>query len=260
MALFQCVVVDEAHGIKGEVLQKLLNEYGGHIAYRYGVTGTLPKAEVDQMAIRVTIGDTLYSIRSDFLIEQEFLSKLDIEPYQTQESADLPDWSAEKAYLEKHDERTEYIANLIIEKCNEYGNTLILVNNIKTGRKLVKLIPNAVYLDGAASKEDRWAQYDRYETENNIITIATVGIAAVGISIDRIFCLITVDMGKSFIRSIQAIGRGLRRSKDKDYVRVVDISSSLKFAKRHLNERLKYFKEAGYPTHKTQKINLINLF
>jgi hypothetical protein len=46
---------------------------------------------------------------------------------------------------------------------------------------------------------------------------------------------------------IQSIGRGIRKAKDKDFVQIWDLTSSCKFAKRHLTHRKKFYKEANYP-------------
>jgi len=69
--------------------------------------------------------------------------------------------------------------------------------------------------------------------------------------------LITIDIGKSFIRVIQAIGRGLRKAEDKDSVIVTDICSDLKYSKKHLAQRVHYYKDAQYP-HKKHKVNYSN--
>ena len=65
-----------------------------------------------------------------------------------------------------------------------------------------------------------------------------------------------VDAGKSFIRIIQAIGRGLRGADDKDFVHVLDIASNMKYSKRHTKERIQYYREANYP-YKKQIINYV---
>jgi CRISPR/Cas system-associated endoribonuclease Cas2 len=56
-----------------------------------------------------------------------------------------------------------------------------------------------------------------------------------------------LESGKSFVRVIQSIGRGLRMAKDKDFVTIYDICSDCKFSKRHLGARKTFYKEAGYP-------------
>jgi len=89
------------------------------------------------------------------------------------------------------------------------------------------------------------------------VVIATVNIASTGLNIKRIFNLMFIDVGKSFIRVIQSIGRGLRKAPDKDYVDVTDICTDLKYGKRHVRERIKFYTEAKYP-HKKRKINYTN--
>jgi superfamily II DNA or RNA helicase len=70
---------------------------------------------------------------------------------------------------------------------------------------------------------------------------------AVGINMPRIFNLILIDPGKSFVRVIQSIGRGLRKASDKDSVQIYDLTSDCKFSKRHLTQRKAFYKEAQYP-------------
>jgi superfamily II DNA or RNA helicase len=103
--------------------------------------------------------------------------------------------------------------------------------------------------------EDRQEEYDEVATEQNKVLIATYGVAAVGINLPRIFNLVLVEPGKSFVRVIQSIGRGIRRAKDKDHVQIWDITSSCKFSKRHLTERKKFYKEAKYP-YTIEKVNI----
>ena len=94
---------------------------------------------------------------------------------------------------------------------------------------------------------DRKETYDEINEATNSITIATYGVAAVGINIPRIFNLVLVEPGKSFVRVIQSIGRGIRKAQDKDSVQIWDVTSSAKFSKRHLTQRKKFYKEAQYP-------------
>jgi superfamily II DNA or RNA helicase len=123
----------------------------------------------------------------------------------------------------------------------------VLVNRIDTGNKLIKKLPDAVFISGAVKLDDRKEEYDEIKTSNDKIIVATYGVAAVGINIPRIFNLVLIEPGKSFVRVIQSIGRGIRKAEDKDFVQIWDITSTCKYAKRHLTERKKYYKEAKYP-------------
>jgi superfamily II DNA or RNA helicase len=56
-----------------------------------------------------------------------------------------------------------------------------------------------------------------------------------------------IEPGKSFVRVIQSIGRGIRKAEDKDYVAVYDITSDLKYSKRHLTKRKAFYGEKEFP-------------
>lgn len=281
---FQVAIVDECHGLKGNVLTKLMNEYGKSIPYRYGVTGTLPKEEADAYAVKISVGLVQYTIPAHLLIHEGTLSDIQINVIQHEfdlhsqfrdyleedeqicpvtgkvlpkltyskfKDGYFPDWSSEKAFLQRDPDRLEWIADFIDEKRSQAkGNTLCLVNGIKFGKKLSQKVEGSYFLYGDDDAKDRQAIYDLFQTEDNITVIATVNIASTGLDIPRIFNLIYIDVGKSFIRVIQAIGRGLRTAHDKDFINVYDICSDLKYSKSHLRERIKYYKEAKYPYNK----------
>lgn len=250
MADFQCLIWDECHGIKSTVAQKIINEAGANIPFRFGVTGTFPKPDADRMSLLSSIGPILKTIPAAWLIENGYLSKVEIQPIELNEmyiDEEFPDYASEKAFLSKSTARMEVIADIIISIAAQHGNTLILVNSIPFGEKLARLIKGAVFLYGDSPKDLRKEHYDMFEQHDDLIVIASAGIASTGISIDRVFALGFVDAGKSFIKSIQSVGRGLRRAHDKDSVFVFDIFSKLKWAKKHHKDRLKHFKEAQYP-------------
>ena len=127
------------------------------------------------------------------------------------------------------------------------GNTLILVDRIKTGELLQEAVPDSTFVSGATKADDRKETYDEVRESEGKVIIATYGVASVGINLPRIFNLVLLEPGKSFVRVIQSIGRGIRKAKDKDFVQVWDICSTAKFSKRHLTERKKFYREAEYP-------------
>ena len=259
MSLFQMFIIDEAHGVKGNVIYDLITNHGKEIPFRFGVTGTFPKPIADQMSLISTIGNIHKEIPVKWLIDNGYLAKIEIEPLMIEtknDEDDFPDYAAEKSYISKNIKRLDVLADLIITKCEKYGNTLVLVNSVDAGEKLQSMIQNSVFLYGDNDKKERKSQYDQYAEKNDVITIATFGIASTGISIDRIFCLILVDSGKSYIRAIQSIGRGTRLAEDKNSVHVVDVFANLKWSKKHFRERKKYYLEAEYPINEVVKIKV----
>ena len=71
---------------------------------------------------------------------------------------------------------------------------------------------------------------------------------------DAIFNLVLLEPGKSFVRVIQSIGRGVRKAADKDHVEIWDVASTAKYSKKHLTERKKFYAEANYP-YTIEKVN-----
>jgi superfamily II DNA or RNA helicase len=121
------------------------------------------------------------------------------------------------------------------------------VNRIQTGEILHEMIPDAVFIRGATKLSERKEHYDEVHESEGKVIIATYGVAAVGINIPRIFNLFLIEPGKSFVRVIQSIGRGIRKAKDKDFVQIWDVCATTKYSKKHLTERKKYYKEQNYP-------------
>ena len=107
--------------------------------------------------------------------------------------------------------------------------------------------PFSILLSGEIKTKTRKEDYDDFKTSDSKISIATYGVAAVGLNIPRIFNLVMIEPGKSFTRVIQSIGRGIRKASDKDFVQIWDLTSTCKYAKSHLTERKKFYKDAKYP-------------
>jgi len=268
---FHVVVVDECHGLKGPVLNDILNKHGRNIKYRFGLTGTLPKATTDRMSVRVSVGNVMYEIPAHQLIEEEYLSDMRVDIFQLQENfeeeykehklhnrdSDLtysqfkesyfPDWNSEKSHLQTYEERLDWIKHFIETKRDaKKGNVFCLINGINFGKKLSSLVDHSVFVYGADKQKVRKKIYDLFEKNDNLVVIASIQIASTGLNIPRIFNLMFIDVGKSFVRVIQSIGRGLRKADDKSFVWVSDICSDLKYSKRHLTQRIGYYKEAKY--------------
>ncbi len=241
-----CVIIDEVHQAKAEVLKKLLSMNFANAPIRWGLTGTIPKEQIEFQSILATIGPVVNRISAHTLQEAGVLSTCHVNVVQTLDVREFRSYQEELKYLVTDDERMTYVSNLC-SKIKESGNTLILVNRIETGKFIIDHIPGAVFVSGELKLDERKEEYDEIRTSTNKVIVATYGVAAVGLNIPRIFNLVLLEPGKSFVRVIQSIGRGIRKAEDKDFVQIWDVTSSTKYAKRHLTERKKFYKEAKYP-------------
>ena len=241
-----CVIVDEVHQAKADVLKDLLTSVFANVPIRWGLTGTIPKADYEFASLRSSLGEVINRLAAKELQDIGVLSKCHVNIVQTQETSEYTSYQSELKFLLEDKERTEFLANLI-KDISKTGNTLVLTSRIANGNKLQELIPDAEFVQGEMKTNDRKTAYKEINDATNSITIATYGVAAVGINIPRIFNLVLLEPGKSFVRVIQSIGRGVRVAKDKDFVQIWDVTSRCKFSKRHLTERKKYYKDAEYP-------------
>ncbi len=240
------VIIDEVHQAKADVLTKLLTQNFKNCAIRWGLTGTVPKEKWEFQSILASIGPVINQVSAYDLQQKDVLAQLDIQILQTNDVQVFRSYQEEYTWLVTDENRLDWISDKI-NSISESGNTLVLVNRIDTGNKLLKNLNDAVFISGAVKLEDRKEEYDEIKTSDGKIIVATYGVAAVGINIPRIFNLVLIEPGKSFVRVIQSIGRGIRKAEDKDFVQIWDITSTCKYAKRHLTERKKYYKEAKYP-------------
>ena len=242
----QTIMVDEVHMAKAEVLKNLLTRNLAHAPIRWGLTGTIPKAEHEFQSIKASLGEVVNHVAAHELQSAGVLSNCHINIVQTAEWKEFGSYADELKYLVTDDLRLSYICSTI-EEIAKTGNTLVLVGRIESGKSMVDKIPDSVFISGEVKTKDRKTEYDEVKTVDNKIIVATYGVAAVGINIPRIFNLVLVEPGKSFVRVIQSIGRGIRKADDKDFVQVWDITAASKYAKRHLTERKRFYKEAKYP-------------
>jgi superfamily II DNA or RNA helicase len=214
------------------------------VPIRWAVTGTIPKEEYEWRALQVCVGKVINNITAAELQNRGVLADCNVNILQLVDYAEFRDYQSELRYLLENEDRLQHIAKHINQLT---GNTLVLIDRVDPGRKLAELIDNAVFLSGATKVKDRREQYVEVNFSDDKTLVATYGIAAVGINIVKLHNLVLIEPGKSFVRVIQSIGRGLRRGFDKDHVEIWDITSTCKFSKRHLTKRKQFYSDAQYP-------------
>jgi len=242
----QTVMVDEVHMAKADVLKRLLTQNMSNAPIRWGLTGTVPKEDIEFQNIRASLGDVVHRVSAHELQEKGVLSNCHVNIIQTAEWKEFGSYPEELKFLVTDVDRMTWVSRLV-HGIAESGNTLVLVDRIESGKFIVNEIPDSVFISGEVKTKDRKEEYDEVKTADKKIIVATYGVAAVGINIPRIFNMVLLESGKSFTRVIQSIGRGIRKAEDKDFVQIWDLTASTKYAKKHLTERKRFYKEAKYP-------------
>lgn len=251
------IFLDEVH-IFGEVMEQCVRTYGGHFPIRIGLTGTLTK-EDKYKAERIKCnlgGDTLSVVAPKELIEKGYASipKIRMVRVHHKEVNDLMfelmssrelEWGAEQAYLTDNKDRTEtiakYLEDIILDKTT---NTLVLCP-AALGLHLGEYMGEYMITEKTPDTE-RSRLFSEFDSKQDAFQLASYGTSSTGISKDRIFRIVLIDVGKNRTRVLQSIGRGLRLDGVKDEVEVVDVYSDTPFSMRHKKERKSLYKKENF--------------
>lgn len=237
------LVVDECHRIKhSNKISSLISKI--KTTNRYGFTGTLPEDIFDRWSIIGKLGPVIYEKSSYELRKENYLSNVEIKVIELHYNEVVPritdnDYRDELDFLYQHYGRNKIITQLA-KKIN--NNTLILVNHIQHGEILYNYISSncdkkVYFIRGSVEVEERDRIKVIMEENNNIICIAISAIFSTGVNIKNIHNIMFVSGGKSFIRTVQSIGRGLRLHKDKSKLIIIDFCDMLKYGSRHGSKR-----------------------
>lgn len=255
--LFDAVIVDEVQSAKANVLSNILDMMK-NTTWRFGLTGSMPPNRADKYTVLSKIGPVRYIKKSKSLQDEGYISKVYIKmiglmwkrPKKDYENEDYPQ---ERNWLEQNSSRNKFIGNLVHARFSrkKEENTLILVEKIEHGKTLQDIISKLGYetyfVHGSMNLADREDIRELAEEKNNICIVATYGTFSTGINIKRIHSIIFAMPGKGEVRTVQSIGRGLRKTDKKDSLILFDIFDDTVFSKKHMKQRQQIYKEQGFP-------------
>lgn len=236
------LIVDECHKIKPDnKISKIISKIKTH--NRYGFTGTLPEDQIDKWSVLGKFGPIIYEKTSFDLRVEDFLVNVEVKILDIQYK-DIPAKISENNYKnELHFIYNNSFRNSIIKGiCNKLNNnTLVLVNHIEHGEVLFDELSNAdkrvYFIRGEVDVKDREEIKKIMEESNDIICIAISAIFSTGVNIKNLHNIIFAAGGKSFIRTVQSIGRGLRKHSTKEKLIIIDLADNLQYGRSHSIKR-----------------------
>jgi len=160
----QTVIIDEVHMAKADVLKRLLTGPFAHCGIRWGLTGTVPKADYEFMGLKCSIGEVANRIQASTLQDKGVLANCHVNVLQTQDHPQFKTYAEELKWLTTDTTRMTWVANTIKDIATS-GNTLILVDRISAGEMLEKKIKDSVFVSGSTKNMDRKEQYDEISTQ-----------------------------------------------------------------------------------------------
>ncbi len=243
------VVADECHGAKdGNIITNLIKKI--HTPHKYGFTGTLPPKKIDAWKVIGLFGPVVFTKKSKELRDQGYLSKAKVKRVKLNHRLMRKmNYKNELNYVYNSSVRNNKIAK-ICDKLN--NNTLILVNHLEHGENIktaLEKITNkrVFFVSGEMCVEDRTRIIKDMEKSSDIVCVAMSSIFSTGINDKNLHYIIFVAGGKSFVRTVQSIGRGLRLHDSKEFLVVIDIYDDLEYSLSHAEARREIYDSEEIP-------------
>ena len=246
---FGMVIGDEAHLFAAKSLTKIMESLT-EVKYKIGTTGTLQETKTHKLQLEGMFGPAYFVTTSADLMAEGTLAQLEIKALvlaycdEERKLVSKMTYQEEMDWIVRNERRNMFINNLVKDL---NGNTLVLFQFVeKHGRPLFdllnKLDRKVFFVFGGTDALDREKVREIVEKEKDSIIVASFGTFSTGINIKRLHNVVFASPSKSRIRNLQSIGRGLRKSEDKDSVTLYDIADDLSW-KKNLNYTLNHFSE-----------------
>ena len=268
---YDVIVGDECHLFKAKSLTTLMTKLV-NAKYRFGTTGTLDDMQTHQLVLEGLFGRVKRVTTTRELIDKKQLASFEIKAITLKYPEEQCKQIVRKKYQEEVDflvgnnKRNAFIRNLAVSL---EGNTLVLFQYVeKHGNLLHEIIKDKAgssrkvfYVYGGTEVELRENVRAIVESEKDAIIVASYGVYSTGVNIKNLHNIIFAHPGKSKVRVLQSIGRGLRTSEGKSQATLYDIVDDLShnnqrnFAIKHFVERHKYYMQEKFPV-KIYKVNL----
>lgn len=267
---FDMVIVDEAHLAKATSLTKIMTNLE-NCQIRFGFTGTLDGTQTNKLVLEGLFGPIHQVTTTSKLIEEKTLADFNIKcivfnyPDELKKMVKTFNYQEEIEYLITCEQRNKFIKNLAISL---KGNTLILFQYVsKHGDVLYDMIKNATdrpvyYVHGDVDGEKRDEIRKIVEGQEDAIIIASNQTFSTGINITSLKNIVFSSPSKSRVRTLQSIGRVLRKTENKTNSVLFDLSDNLQWKSRknftllHFLERLKIYGQEKFP-YKIYNVELI---
>ena len=249
----QLVIPDECHRFSSKTYVSILKL--ANPPMRLGLSGTPIKRQLDRdLLLQSQTGPVLTKISSEKLQNEGHIAKADLTTVVVQEPVmNTLAWrDAYNALIVENHQRTALIAKLAINRADQGKTVLILAGNsvafadyIDAAISSMKLASgdyNSI-VNGTMPLEFVDGQFDKLR-KKTLKILTTTMLADEGIDIPSIDVLMLVGGGKSYVKAIQRIGRGLRIKEDGGNLEVVDFFDTTNpYLSKHAQARIKYYVE-----------------
>ena len=236
------VIIDECHHTSSNQMMDVLFKLPG--CYRYGFSGTpLKYNDLDDLKLIAVTGRVLCDVTNEELIEEGWSAKPQIKLHIIENGITELDYQEAYTTLIVQNELRN---GIIVRESEEAGGVvLVLVNRIEHGKLLNEMIDGSIFVNGSNSSDYRLSILQDMQEKPGVY-IATP-IFDEGVDVPNIDTIILAAGGKSHVKLLQRIGRGLRKKEGENILTVHDfIDDTNKYLFTHSEKRLKVYEQERF--------------
>lgn len=243
---FSCVVVDEAHHASCETYQRVF-AYLNNTYYRLGTTGTVKRDDGNEMILESLVGEVVYRVGARDLIDQGYLQQPKVIFHRMKQRGYAEEYaSAYREYIVRNVERN----NKVVDIAKQYDRVMIIVKHLAHLQDFAEHndITGLRYgvLHGSMSKKERKQTLDKFRSGDIRVLIGTTQIVSEGLDIPELDCVINASGNKGEVKTIQSLGRVLRKAAGKTVCEYHDFIDDCPYLDDASKSRVRTMKEQGY--------------
>lgn len=241
---YDCLIIDEAHHVAAKTYRTLNKKAWKNIYYRFFFTATpFRSRDEEQLLFESIAGQIIYRVDYHTAVQKGYIVPMEAYYYELPKTeTEANTWAGVYSALVVNNVlRNAVIARLLNSLSDSGISTLCLVKEIKHGETL-KAATNGFFGNG----QDEMTQwYIQLFNERKLkALIGTTGVLGEGVDTKPCEFVIIAGLGKSKNAFIQQVGRGFRKSPDKESCKVIIfLDKSHKWTLAHYKAQVKYLQE-----------------
>lgn len=233
-------IFDEAHFLATDTLQSI-HKSSKNCRYFFGLTGTNFRDDGADILLEAVVGNQVCDVSASELIERGFLTPANIKLLEVPPMSGLTNHyqSIYNKYITQNDTRNKMVedtARILVKKGKR---VLILVRYISHGEELCKRLKDLdlFFVNGEVDGKTRDLVKQQIENKELSVIIAS-SVFDIGVDLPSLDALILAGSGKSSVRTLQRVGRVIRKFPNKNSALIVDFIDNAKYLDKHSATRI----------------------
>ena len=217
----------------------------GKCPIRVGLTATINQETVNQFTLEGLFGKIYRLAEMKGLMARGDISTIDVKSVvlrysdYEREVMEKAKYNHEMAFITQHPERRRFVVDLAGAL---RGNTIVLFSYVeKHGKPLYEEMADAhaskrsvYFVHGNVPVHEREDIRLAVEGERNAIIVASYGTFSQGVNIKANHNVVFASPYRSYIKVVQSIGRGLRKSATKSHMSLYDLVDDIRWKRKKI--------------------------